>query len=408
MSRLTDMRNATRRVLAYVLRLTRRNYGLAEGSEPSATPEFEAKAEKSLGERPAHYYGQIDKGHWLHLEDILEQINTCAAMVRELKRVNPSVHNWYRQFGAHVVPHDTMFAVDGLSDRFMQNWPSNGMILQPSTVDDNGEEFLPHLMFFDKVNRTSVCKAEKVTLQPTTKRIYRVSQVIKSPDISYPFGCSFFVGVSDAGEVELLKQRVGMMPSFRRSQSGTPGWDYPQELWFMYGSYCRNALEKGKTPDSIQKWTSTLFCVAANAFSRATETAQVRIKASGTVVNVGIPLSRCPYFFRDRNIEAASDGRRKRIFHFVRGHERKLADGRTQTVRGHYRGARKFEWNGHPVTITVPDKHVTPDQWNVEMHEFKRAPKSGDWLTADEAGTRVANAFEDGVSTQAESKSRAA
>jgi len=408
MSRLTDMKNATRRILAYVLRLTQRQSNPTETGEPVTISAPNVDTGNAFGERPAHYYGQVDKGHWIHLEDILKQVDTCAAMVRELKRVNPSVHSWYRQFGAHIVPHGTMFAVDGLSEKFMQNWPSNGMVLQPSVVDDNGEEYLPHLMFFDKVSRTSVCKTEKVTLQPTTKRIYRVSQVIKSPDISYPFGCSFFVGVSDTGEVELLKQRVGMMPKFRRSQSGTPGWDYPQALWFMYSSYCRNTLEKGKTPDSIQQWTSTLFCVAANAFARATETAQVRIKSSGTVVNVGIPLSRCPYFFRDRNIEAASDGRRKRIFHFVRGHERKLADGRKQNVRGHYRGARRFEWNGHPVTITVPDKHVTPDQWNVEMHEFKRAPKGADWLTADDAGARVADCFENGVSTQTDSNSRAA
>jgi len=423
MIRLADIKNSTRRILDYVLRLalrkgdpTETNYSTkasqpAEASESVATP-IPASNDKTLGERPDHYYGQTDKGHWLHLQDILERISTCAAMVRELKRVNPDMYDFYRQFGAHVLPADTMFDFYGLSENFMQKWPSSGMMLQPSAVDHNGEKYLPHLLFFHKVNLKSVCKTEKVTLQPTTKCIYRISQVIKSPDIKYPLGGSFFVSVSNDGHAELLKQRVGKTPDFRRSrssiQSATPGWDYPQELWLMYTVYCQNALEREEEPDTIEQWATELFCVAANAFSRATETAQVRIKASGTVVNVGVPLSRCPHFFRNRNIEAASDGRRKRIFHFVRGHERKLANGQTRTVRGHYRGERKFEWNGHPVTITVPDKHVTPDQWDVEMHEFKRPPKGGDWLTANEIGARVSDNFENLVRVQNGSKPRSA
>lgn len=396
-----NLRLIAQRAMAYIAKFLRfdRGRGLSNKThedtsyrEPRSGPE----SKKALGERPSHYYGEEEKGHWFHLEDLLAQIETCAEMIKVLKRVNPSFHHWYRQFGAHVVPHNTMFAVGGLQQRFVKTWPANGMIFMPPTTDDNGGNMLPHILFFDKVNAKSICKTERILLQPTDKRVYRVSHVLKSPDLKHPFGCAFCVGVSDDGQITLLKHKTGMMARFRSGGSRTPGWDYPQELWQMYEMYCEREYAKDRTPDSIETWATTAFAIAANAFSRATEAAQVRVKTGNTTVNVGVPLSRCPSFFKDRSIQAASDGRRKRIFHFVRGHERKLSDGRMRTVKGHYRGARRFEWNGYPVTITVPDRQVTPDQWNVEMHEFNKPPQTGDWVCGEQVALHVSEMLEDG------------
>jgi hypothetical protein len=51
------------------------------------------------------------------------------------------------------------------------------------------------------------------------------------------------------------------------------------------------------------------------------------------------------------------NGRRKRIFHIVRTHKRTLSDGSERFVKSHFRGMRKFKWNGYDVVVSVPGKH---------------------------------------------------
>jgi len=56
-------------------------------------------------------------------------------------------------------------------------------------------------------------------------------------------------------------------------------------------------------------------------------------------------------FFRQRTSGVAADGKRKRILHYVEGHERRTAHG-VQYVRPHYRGDRVFRWHGYNVRVS--------------------------------------------------------
>jgi hypothetical protein len=56
-------------------------------------------------------------------------------------------------------------------------------------------------------------------------------------------------------------------------------------------------------------------------------------------------------FFRQRDSDRATDGKRKRILHYVEGHARRTAHG-VQNVRPHYRGDRHFQWHGYNVRVS--------------------------------------------------------
>lgn len=65
------------------------------------------------------------------------------------------------------------------------------------------------------------------------------------------------------------------------------------------------------------------------------------------------------YAFKDREATAlASDGKRKRIIHFVREHTQARANGKVVTIPAHIRGLREFDWSGYQCFVTAPEHHV--------------------------------------------------
>jgi len=68
----------------------------------------------------------------------------------------------------------------------------------------------------------------------------------------------------------------------------------------------------------------------------------------------GVDIKRVPFFFRDReHVFDAKTGKKKRIFHIVRPHPRVTS---STGVKMHFRGLRKFAWNGYGISITVPGR----------------------------------------------------
>src|SRR6185436_16011577 len=102
---------------------------------------------------------------------------------------------------------------------------------------------------------------------------------------------------------------------------------------------------------SGEQYVAEMMVMAFQTYRESVSKIVVRASRGGNVAAFGIELPRAKYFFADRDAELASDGRRKRIFHSVVEHHRKLADNREVVVKSHFRGARKFDWNGSSVCI---------------------------------------------------------
>lgn len=56
---------------------------------------------------------------------------------------------------------------------------------------------------------------------------------------------------------------------------------------------------------------------------------------------------------RDKSVKTPS-GATKKIVHYVVTHDRRLASGKTVTIKEHIRGLREFDWNGYHCLVTAP------------------------------------------------------
>jgi ribosomal protein L32E len=103
-----------------------------------------------------------------------------------------------------------------------------------------------------------------------------------------------------------------------------------------------------------------IFIATANSYENA-NLAMTRVCATkGDLSAVfGVDIKRTAYFFKDRMTTLNASGRRVPIFHIVRAHKRRTKTSST-VVKFHFRGERKFVWNGYQVSITVPGLHHTP------------------------------------------------
>jgi len=112
------------------------------------------------------------------------------------------------------------------------------------------------------------------------------------------------------------------------------------------------SIWKKQTP---QERAVGFFMMAYKTYTDSVNDILINVSHGDVNACFGIGLKRAPYFFADRDVTAITpSGSKKKIFHAVRQHDRQIGDGRTVSVKAHYRGLRRFDWNGHAVRITWP------------------------------------------------------
>jgi hypothetical protein len=129
-----------------------------------------------------------------------------------------------------------------------------------------------------------------------------------------------------------------------------------------HGSYVRRAWRTSSwnydDRESPAKVVRVSMARALHCYTERGNKWNVAVTKGGRRATFLIDPKDTAWAFADRNVEAlASDGRRKRIIHFVGEHTR-VRDGKSSVVRAHIRGLRDFEWQGHHVFVTSPAHHA--------------------------------------------------
>lgn len=121
----------------------------------------------------------------------------------------------------------------------------------------------------------------------------------------------------------------------------------------------KEANERGAdgVEPTIEKYADFLFRIIAGAIENSQGGFQVRVRDQRIAAIFNIDMLRTPYFFKGRDKTINENGNSKRIFHIVGAHARRLAGGRTKYIKTHFRGERRFTWNGYRVTVSVPGLH---------------------------------------------------
>lgn len=306
---------------------------------------------------------------WHFKSVILDRLDEYFVCIRRVRRLDPSAYAMFSRLGL-AVPAER-FANGSHPENIAKavaNRVSFGGVLQPQTdVDDKGDAtaVLPSFMYFRKVSHPPRVRSFPGDVYELTVLYdYRHGAELRWLTKRLTALCRCHIGMAPDGTLSLLKEHVSVTSKVqparvsrgrRKPQSitlTTHQWQYPE--WVLSAG-----AERDKTPD---EWAVGLLVMALATYTESISRLVVRVKKRGCVAAFGIETDRAKYFFADRDTSAlARDGKRKRIFHAVTAHERRLASGRTSNVKHHYRGIRAFDWNGYGINIVLPTNNYVMD-----------------------------------------------
>lgn len=179
----------------------------------------------------------------------------------------------------------------------------------------------------------------------------------------------------ETGKVRCLKMLMHDSVRVRHTHGVDRGklFSIPNTHWAVPTEYLCWAT--GRTDVSPENYLRRLFIEAALMYESASLGSMIRVEVKkGDLVAVfGVDAKRTAYFFKDRDVTAASlteGGRRKAVFHSVRPHTRQTKKGEIG-IRMQFRGLREFDWAGYKVSITVPGRdHFHIAEFDLGMHHL--------------------------------------
>lgn len=292
----------------------------------AAAPVKVKKKRKSKEHYGSHYY----------LGDLLDQLDAVFHDLPKFKKSDPEAYKLYSKIGATVRSSDAILATY-LEPYVAKQLPTFGcmyMGVEPKDVD-----YAP--MRFAYILK----ETRPINVQTTNATVYRCGLTFSLDD--KVAATSFYVAVAN-GSIKPLKV---CQPAQHVVGKGTKKAFFYRMEWKW-----PDALEElaKKVDRDIEEYAGELFSVIANAAYEREKGVTVSVKKRGKRAVFSIDMLRAPYFFYDREKVVNENGRTKKIFHYVRGHERTFEDGKKKFVKGHWRGLRKFSWNGYDVRIGMP------------------------------------------------------
>ena len=163
----------------------------------------------------------------------------------------------------------------------------------------------------------------------------------------------FSVALGEDGSVRILRV---CRPRYYRAN----GRSFARMEWTTWPIIDMITSDKRKQVDTVEarrlanEWAVEVFRFAFNSYFWIAESGlSIRVRKRHDVATFAIDMLRTPYFFADREKTVNQNGKTKRIFHIVRTFRR--SDG--TVVKSHFRGLRKFVWNGYDVSISLGEKH---------------------------------------------------
>lgn len=318
-------------------------------------------------------------GRWYFRRDILDRIDEYFVYLRRMKRCDPEAYSLFSQVGGYITnTYIGMRVCTGETSTIDPAWringasPSFGMVTCIPTEASDEDSMHPRLIYFQKVGRSW-------RVERSEDDVYRVCAFIAAKEAKFrglnlDHPVDFHVTINAKNEIRLLRElsikEQRLKPSRASGYMGRVSssitrlsWGLPQNLKAHIDAINRERDEKRQrghkfedgdpgrlTPEDHARF---LFSIAANWQATATADVHVKVSKDGLSAVFCVDLLRMPHFFRDRETDLASDGRRKRIFHIVGTHQRKSGS----YVKSHFRGQRKFTWNGADIYIWMPGKH---------------------------------------------------
>jgi len=278
------------------------------------------------------------------------------SVARRLKKLDHDAYARFARIGAVICGEDTKALANRL-DVQVGCIPAFGAVfLDPEEKDDTFK--------MDFLSFTRVAPTDRAGVEPFGGDVFLVSALYTCKGSS-PYPAQFAVGVAPGGKIKALKCKIEhkIRLHHRNRKKGDSAFStitkseygYPPLLCEPLGKDTRSDLFKKGSPDERATY---LFSVAVNFYvTAAISGLRVTAKKGNTLASFFVPMTDTAYFFQDRTKAAdPSTGKTKRIFHIVRAHSRTTEEG-VSFVKSHFRGLRKFSWNGYEITVSQQGLH---------------------------------------------------
>lgn len=300
-------------------------------------------------------------GRHFTLAGLLDNLDDYHDAVRQLRVRDPESFRFYRHIGGQILPRSVLFEV-AESPAVNALRPAFGMIHFLYADADDADTIAPSLLYYRKFSA-------RAFVEPTNDDLYEITMYYRKRG-RRAFFVTFHVSYGNGAARLLREQHVFPQKLPRGGTVHHRRWSHPAVFREMLDDRRRTDPTKyaKTTPEDL---ALDLFRLLINATVNASDGLLVSATKNGIVARFSVDMLRTPYFFRDREKTITTNGKTRKIFHIARTHKRRLADGREVYVKSHFRGERKFSWNGYDVTITMPGLHHAPiESFSAAAHEF--------------------------------------
>jgi hypothetical protein len=311
-----------------------------------------------------------DTGRFYFKRNILDKLDDYFESIRKLRRWDPDSYAVYSRVGAQIVSPKmgSYHRVDDLDPKWRAGHRLGFgavALLDDGLGEDGDEDRVPWK--FGLIQKLDLPPANVEPVLSGT--IYSVTSFSTTEGDRKAFSPDYMEWVNrfhvcvstDGRSVRLLKERTSTRTV--RPKHGRPFsvpcrlWGFPSGLAFVARENARKNAKGGRRFESAQEIAEFMFVWLVQSYEQASADIRVRVSDGSNVAAFCVDMVRTPYFFRDRDVSINVNGTRKKIFHVVRVHERRLRNGVSTFVRSHFRGERSFRWNGYQVLITMPGLH---------------------------------------------------
>lgn len=324
---------------------------------PEAQPEAPAIPETKARRKYTRHQEDKSQAHY-YLGDLLEKLDDYFRDHDFLRRGDPEAAANFEKFGIALCDRSQLMSMDP-EPFFIETLPSQGCFYFGRDDEEEARKIGANTIRFVYFQKHK----QPVNVQATNGQIYTFGWVygIKRRHLAHAH-----VAVFPDRSVKVLKEIQPRYHTFgkgsRKNDTNNRHtivrmeWGYPAFLRDIVSDY--NA--RNKRSETMDEWFRDFFALMTNAVLKSELDMNVRVKKYNRVATFSINMLRTPYFFADREKTVNHNGNTHKILHIVKPHQRTNVHGEKKWIKAHWRGLRRFTWNGYDVSIGMPGAHYTP------------------------------------------------
>lgn len=312
------------------------------------------------------------------IHDMLDYLPGYFDDLKALRKYDPSTYSIMAKLGGVVIPENSLFRHSTLPPKLLDNPPMMRCIFfkksdQHNKKTDTYSASIVYMMRL-KGGMTYVGREGGYCHLPVGI-CYRVV-LVYNHDLG-SFAESFFVHYDENHKMSVIKEskvvnqviRHNSNKGFKRDRGNTWVAHRKTITPFFLREMVVEQKKLGMKVQTTDEIAATICNICLSA-QRPSEAILVRANKSDMTASWTIDRRDGKRFFAKRVTGTASDGKRKRILHYV-GDFTRDTDGRTSYVREHYRGERSFSWMGYGIDVSgLGFHHKDFYDASVETFEF--------------------------------------